>query len=89
MLRIRYILLRVPLTNGYPTDLALDPNIFVIDLQDANKNYFFLIFFAYYRYFSKVYLHHFSKSESFSLGLEHRVLIHPSLPLGAAKAGRN
>jgi hypothetical protein len=26
------------------TDLALDHNIFVIDLQDANKNYFFYVF---------------------------------------------
>jgi hypothetical protein len=37
----------------------LDPAIFVINLQDPNKNFFFKSFSAYY--FSKVHLHYFSK----------------------------
>ncbi len=36
-----------------------DPAIFVIDLQDTNKNYFFSAF-----YFLKVHLHQFSKLKS-------------------------
>ncbi len=36
-----------------------DPVIFVLDIQDAKKNYFFLSFSAHY--FLKVHLHHFYK----------------------------
>jgi hypothetical protein len=39
-----------------------DPDIFVTDLQDADKNYFCQSFSAYY--FLKVHLHHFSKIKS-------------------------
>jgi hypothetical protein len=38
-------------------DADPDPAIFSIDLQDINKNQFFLCFFAYY--FLKVRFHHF------------------------------
>ncbi len=41
---------------------APDPAIFVIDLQDVNKELFFLSFSAYH--FLRVYLHHFSKIKS-------------------------
>jgi hypothetical protein len=41
------------------------PAIFVIDLQNANKNYFFLQFFCFSAYYSlKVHLHNFSKIKS-------------------------
>jgi hypothetical protein len=40
-----------------------DPAIFVVDLQDANKNLFFKTIFSAY-YFLKVNLHHFSKIKS-------------------------
>jgi hypothetical protein len=49
-------------------DADPDPSIFMIDLHDANKKIIFSkIFFcisAYYRYFLKVLLHHFSKVKS-------------------------
>jgi hypothetical protein len=38
-----------------------DPPPFVSDLQDANKKYFFSLFFCLLPYFMKVYLHHSSK----------------------------
>jgi hypothetical protein len=40
-------------------DPAPDPDIFVTDLQDANKNNFFLYFSAYF--LLKLHLHHLSK----------------------------
>ncbi len=43
-------------------DLAPDPAIFVIDLQDANKKLFFPSFPVYY--FLKVHLHNFSEIKS-------------------------
>jgi hypothetical protein len=44
-------------------DADTDPNIFVTELQDANKNLIlFKKYFAYY--FLKVQLHHFSKIKS-------------------------
>jgi hypothetical protein len=39
-----------------------DPAIFIVDLQDANKNYFFLSFSAYY--FLMVQVHNFSETKS-------------------------
>jgi hypothetical protein len=44
-------------------DAIPDPAIFVSDLQDINKKYFFLLSFLAY-YFLKVYLHHVSKTKS-------------------------
>jgi hypothetical protein len=44
-------------------DADLDPAIFVIDLQDANKKLIFKKSFSVY-YFLKAYLHHFSKTKS-------------------------
>jgi len=44
-------------------DLDLDTDIFVIDLQDANKKLIFYISFSAY-YFLKVHLHLFSKIRS-------------------------
>ncbi len=41
---------------------APDPALFVSDIQDANKKYFFLIVFAYY--FLKLHLHHSVKMKS-------------------------
>jgi hypothetical protein len=42
-----------------------DPAIFVIGLQDASKKLIFnTIFSAFYRYFLKVHLHHFSQIKS-------------------------
>jgi hypothetical protein len=43
-------------------DSDQDIAIFVIDLQDAKKTYFFKKFPAYY--FLKVHLHHFTKIKS-------------------------
>jgi hypothetical protein len=43
-------------------DADPDPAIFVIDLQDANKNYYKKSFYAYY--FLNVHLYHFSKIKS-------------------------
>jgi hypothetical protein len=43
-------------------DAYPDPALFVIDLQDANKNYLKKSFSAYY--FLKVHLHRFSKIKS-------------------------
>jgi hypothetical protein len=43
-------------------DSDRDPAIFVIDLQDANKNLIKKSFSAYY--FLKIHLHHFSKIKS-------------------------
>ncbi len=40
-----------------------DPDIFVIDLQDASKKLIFNTIFSAY-YFLKVHLHHFSKIKS-------------------------
>ncbi len=57
MLRIRG---SVPLTKGP------DPAIFVIYLQDANTNNFFLSFSAYY--FLNAHLHNFSKIKSHKTG---------------------
>jgi hypothetical protein len=42
-------------------DADLDPSIFVIDLQDAKKTFFFFSFSA--DYFFNVHLHHFSKTK--------------------------
>jgi hypothetical protein len=44
-------------------DADLDPAIFGIDLQEANKKNNFLCSFSAY-YFFKVHLHHFSKIKS-------------------------
>jgi hypothetical protein len=44
-------------------DADPDPYIFIIDLQDANKNYSLKKKFPAY-YFLKVLLHHFSKTKS-------------------------
>jgi hypothetical protein len=44
-------------------DLDADPAIFVIDLQDANKNLIKKKVFLVY-YFLKIHLHHFSKIKS-------------------------
>jgi hypothetical protein len=45
-------------------DAAPDPAIFILDLQDANKNYFFQGFPAYF--FLKLHLHNFSsKTKSY------------------------
>jgi hypothetical protein len=44
-------------------DSDLDPAIFVIDLQEANKKQIFKKSFSAY-YFLKVHLHHFSKIKS-------------------------
>jgi hypothetical protein len=54
----------MPLTNGPDSDPDSfpDPSIFVIDLQDANKNKFKKKSFSAY-YFLKVHLHHFSKKK--------------------------
>jgi hypothetical protein len=43
-------------------DADTNPDIFVIDLQDANKKQFFESFAAYY--LLKVHLHNFSKIKS-------------------------
>jgi hypothetical protein len=43
--------------------MDLDPAIFVIDLQDANKNKFFNTISSA-SYFLKLQLHHFSKIKS-------------------------
>ncbi len=40
-----------------------DPAIFVIDLQDVNKNKFFIFYFSAY-YFLKVHIQNFSKIKS-------------------------
>jgi hypothetical protein len=44
------------------SDQDLDPAIFVIDFQDANKKLVLKSFSAYY--FLKIHLHHFSKMKS-------------------------
>ncbi len=69
-LQIHAILVRIrihgsiPLTNGSRLEPVLDadPAISVNDLQDVNKIFFLLSFFAYY--FLKVHLHHFSTIKS-------------------------
>ncbi len=43
------------------SDADPDPAIFVSDLQDVNKNYFFK---SLYSHFLKEHLHHFSKMKS-------------------------
>jgi hypothetical protein len=58
----------MPLTCGSGSGswiLDPDPAFFVIDLQDASQKLIFnTIFSAYYPYFLKVHLHHFSKIKS-------------------------
>jgi hypothetical protein len=63
-LRIRDILVRIRISGSVPLRLLLtDPSLFVSDLQDANKKYFyFLTYFAYYSL--KVHVHNSSKIKS-------------------------
>jgi hypothetical protein len=65
VLWIRDILVRIRIHgSGDPCLWPMDPDpaIFVLDLQDANKNLFMLNFSAYY--FLKVHLQNFSKIKS-------------------------
>ncbi len=79
----------------FGTDPDLDPAIFVIDLQDANKKLILKKSLSAY-YFLKVHLHHFSKIKSHKEVTKQRVLplhqcpgVHTNSPGGEGDGGVN